>query len=500
MSDVEEFQAVDVLELEEEEALSDDDVIPELGDDPDQGEVARRPLVPLDRRGASKVRIGDEFRLRNNYDILPSVLLHFQNPITLETRNVDIVIYKRMLLARDRLPFSEIAQELVLYLGVSPSQITPNAWRYLFVSFILWCTVLEARMTISEFFNVYRVNYKRDGVVEFTVRENPIFIYLSPSYSNNGGWRSEFFRVSGEWESAAPLAEDQRMSLDWRPLQIDLREAPVLNATGRRRVATMLTFSQTPVNVLKIDYDNIVTDENMRRVLKYQIPTGKVWYDRKGKTMVRKTGSEVAATPRAKTSGTAPRSKKSVKPTADTSQLKVAKPTTNTRPGDRTPAIPAKVPILRSRSTDASDNEVSTKFALTAPPNFAKLSEDSAEASRTEVPPALPEYHPARFAPAPDSNMIEIGDEPEEPEKKDPLVQSASKRKGKEKVQGSPKRARFATDPTEYALTRASEAKLLFGRPRLILPAMPITQEVPAKPSLLDSSTSVAAITVEPLG
>jgi hypothetical protein len=102
MSDVEEFQAVDVLELEEEEALSDDDVIPELGDDPDQGEVARRPLVPLDRRGASKVRIGDEFRLRNNYDILPSVLLHFQNPITLETRNVDIVIYKRMLLARDR--------------------------------------------------------------------------------------------------------------------------------------------------------------------------------------------------------------------------------------------------------------------------------------------------------------------------------------------------------------------------------------------------------------
>lgn len=113
-----------------------------------------------------------------------------------------------MLLAGLRFPFPEIAWELVLYLGVSPSQIAQNAWRYLFASFILWSTVLEARMTIPEFFNLYRVNYKREGVVEFTVRENSIFIFLSQSYSNNRGWRSDFFRVSGEWESATPLVED----------------------------------------------------------------------------------------------------------------------------------------------------------------------------------------------------------------------------------------------------------------------------------------------------
>jgi hypothetical protein len=117
-----------------------------------------------------------------------------------------------MLLAGLRFPFPDIARELVLYLSVSSSQITPNAWRYLFASFILWSTVLEARMTIPKFFNVYHVNYKREGVVEFTVQENPIFIYLSPSYSNNQGWRSEFFRVLGEWESATPMADDQRMS------------------------------------------------------------------------------------------------------------------------------------------------------------------------------------------------------------------------------------------------------------------------------------------------
>jgi hypothetical protein len=110
------------------------------------------------RERASRIRIGDEFRLRNNYDILPPVLLHFQNPVTLEIQRGDIVIYERMLLAGLQFPFSDIARELVLYLGVSSSQIAPNAWRYLFASFILWRTVLEAWMTIPEFFNIYMVN------------------------------------------------------------------------------------------------------------------------------------------------------------------------------------------------------------------------------------------------------------------------------------------------------------------------------------------------------
>jgi hypothetical protein len=97
MSNAEEFDAVDVPKLEEEEALSDDDVMPKLGDDLVQGEMVHRPLVPLDRRRASRILIGDEFHLRNNYDILPPVLLHFQNPVTLEIQRGDIVIYEQMI-------------------------------------------------------------------------------------------------------------------------------------------------------------------------------------------------------------------------------------------------------------------------------------------------------------------------------------------------------------------------------------------------------------------
>jgi hypothetical protein len=499
MSNAEEFETVDVPELEEEDALSDDEVMPELGDNPIQGGIVLQPLVPLDRRGASRIHIGDEFRLRNNYDILPPVLLHFQNLVTLEIQRGDIVIYEKMLTTGLRLPFPDIAREIVLYLGVSPSQIAPNTWRYLFASFILWRTVLEARMTIPEFFNIYIVNYKREGVVEFTVRENPIFIFLSQSYSNNRGWRSEFFRVSGEWESTTPLAENQRMSREWRPIQIDLREPPALNATGRRRVATMLTFSQMPTNVLKIDYDNIVTDENMRKVLKYQIPTGKVWYDRKGKTMVRKYGSEAAPTPRANVSVACLEPKRSAKPKTDAPKSKVAKPTIIPGAGDRTPTISVRETVPQSKSIGSSGKKLPTTSAPTTPPEFATLAKDLAEASGEEVPNASSEDRLAGVDNAPISDVIEIDDEPEEPEREVPSVQNAAKRKGKEKVQGSTKRTCFASDPREYALTRANEAELLFGRPRFVLPTAPVTKEIPAKPSLPDSDTLTVLFTGEPV-
>jgi hypothetical protein len=58
MSNAEELEAVDVPELEEEDALFDDDVMPELGDNLVQGEMVHRPLVPLDYRGASRILSG----------------------------------------------------------------------------------------------------------------------------------------------------------------------------------------------------------------------------------------------------------------------------------------------------------------------------------------------------------------------------------------------------------------------------------------------------------
>jgi len=121
-----------------------------------------------------------------------------------------------------------------------------------------------------------------------------------------------------------------------------------------------------------------------------------------------------------------------------------------------------------------------------------------AETSEKEVPTASFEERPAGADSAPDSNVIEIEDEPEEPEGEVPSVQKATKRKGKEKVQWSTKRTRFASDPREYALTRANEAELVFGRPRFVLPTAPVTKEIPAMSSLPDYDTLAVPPTGEP--
>jgi hypothetical protein len=52
MSNAEEFETVDVSELEEEDALSDNDVMPELDDNPVQGEmVSPASCAPRSSRG-----------------------------------------------------------------------------------------------------------------------------------------------------------------------------------------------------------------------------------------------------------------------------------------------------------------------------------------------------------------------------------------------------------------------------------------------------------------
>jgi hypothetical protein len=185
----------------------------------------------------------------------------------------------------------------------------------------------------------------------------------------------------------------------------------------------MLTFSQTPANVLKIDYDNIVTDENMQKVLKYNIPTGKVWYDRKGKTMVRKSGSEAAATPRVMASGVTSGPKKSVKPETDAFQVKkIGKQTIIPRASDRTLTVSAQVTVPDRRSTEGSGKEALTTSASISPFKSATLVKETAEASREEVLPDLSKYLPAGVAPTPGSDVIEIEDAVDEPEREVPLV------------------------------------------------------------------------------
>jgi len=116
--------------------------------------------------------------LRLNDDIPPTVRMFYQ---TLGARVIDgddVTLFERMFLAGLRLPFPEIARDFVLFLMVAPSQIMPNAWKYLFASYILWRLVLKKEMKILQFLNIYRPRQTSEGLIELSVRHPPIFIKL----------------------------------------------------------------------------------------------------------------------------------------------------------------------------------------------------------------------------------------------------------------------------------------------------------------------------------
>jgi hypothetical protein len=172
--------------------------------------------------------VKNEWVLRVNYDIGNSVRLHFQNLSSLSITGGDISLFERMFMAGLRLPFPDMARELLLYLRVAPSQIFPNSWRYLFASFVLWRTVIGTRMSVPQFMNVYRPAMDSEGVVKLRTQQGPSFIFLKPIYSNKKEWEKQVFRVSGEWEcpKSMKLAESQRISREWRALDGNLINPP----------------------------------------------------------------------------------------------------------------------------------------------------------------------------------------------------------------------------------------------------------------------------------
>lgn len=136
-------------------------------------------LIPHENRFRSLIPASEEGRLRQSYNIPNSVTLHFQEPGQLFIAGGDVTIIEQMLMAGFRFPFAGIARELLVQLGVAPSQVKPNGWRYLFASFVLWRTKLQKRMSVAKFLTIYRADFRREGTVKFTVRKKPSFIHLA---------------------------------------------------------------------------------------------------------------------------------------------------------------------------------------------------------------------------------------------------------------------------------------------------------------------------------
>jgi hypothetical protein len=224
-------------------------------------------LIPHENRFRSLIPASEEGCLLQSYNIPASETLHFQEPNQLSIAGSDVTITERMLMVRFRFPFTRIARELLVQLRVAPSQVKLNGWRYLFASLVLWMIKLQKRMSVAEFLTIYRVGFRRDSTVEFTVRKKPSFIHLAWRYSNNKEWKEQIFRVSGQWERAEPSTfPDQRVPRDWARMRVGAAEAPKLNDEQTDNVDAMLAFAKAmPIEEASValDFDHLVTNENM---------------------------------------------------------------------------------------------------------------------------------------------------------------------------------------------------------------------------------------------
>jgi hypothetical protein len=153
-------------------------------------------------------------------------------------------------------------------------------------------------MSVAEFLTIYRASSQWDSTMELTVRKMPSFILLAWSYSNDIEWKQQVFGVSDQWERAelSFFAEDQRVPREWVCIRAELADPLQLTNEQTDNVNTMITFSKVKTNEDRLDFDKLVTNENMQNVLDYNIPMSNVPFlkVRKNKSQKLKEGSEVA--------------------------------------------------------------------------------------------------------------------------------------------------------------------------------------------------------------
>ena len=93
-------------------------------------------------------------------------------------RTVDVGMYDAMFSAGLRLPLTTLHRQLVDYLGLSVSQIAPNAWRNFIGVEILWGSLSggNRHLMLDEFFYCYRphhISFSK-GTYHFAVKEKDL--------------------------------------------------------------------------------------------------------------------------------------------------------------------------------------------------------------------------------------------------------------------------------------------------------------------------------------
>ena len=143
--------------------------------------------------------------LRIRYQILEHIPIRLprENEKCYLGRTADVGMYDAMFAVGLRLPLMVLHRQLVDFLGLSISQIVPNAWRTFIGAEILWGSLSggNRQLTLDEFFYCHRPHYIASSkeTCHFTVREKDLKL-VSHMPDSNRNWKSRYFFVEGtDW-------------------------------------------------------------------------------------------------------------------------------------------------------------------------------------------------------------------------------------------------------------------------------------------------------------
>lgn len=128
-------------------------------------------------------------------------------------------VYEQMLKAGLRFPLSTLHRELLHYLGLSVTQISPNAWRVFIAMEILYGAMSDGarRLTVREFLHCYRPDEidRSRGMYSFASR-SPLLKVIFETPDSNRDWKSRYFFLEGDkWMNSPGETEYMPVDTTW---------------------------------------------------------------------------------------------------------------------------------------------------------------------------------------------------------------------------------------------------------------------------------------------
>ena len=126
-----------------------------------------------------------------------------ENETCYSGRTAYVGMYDAMFAAGLRLSLTALHRQLADFLGLSVTQIAPNAWRTFIRAEILWGLLSggNCQLTLNEFFYCYRPHHiaSSKGTYYFNARDKNLRLVLDMPDSNRN-WKSRYFFVEGtDW-------------------------------------------------------------------------------------------------------------------------------------------------------------------------------------------------------------------------------------------------------------------------------------------------------------